>query len=59
MQTVGRNSTSLRRQLINRRERAPRQHVAAGSSQHDDNRKPEHENDKDFRQLRPEVGFRP
>ena len=58
MQPFRGNPPGLGRQMIDGRERSPRQDVAANPGQHDDYRKPEHEHDQHFPQLGSQLGFR-
>ena len=59
VQPLGGNAPGLGRQMIDGRERPPRQQVPADSSQHHDNRKAEHENDEHFPQLGSQPRFGP
>ena len=51
VQAIGGDAPRLGREMIDRRERPPREHVAADAGQHHDQRQTEHEDDQDFAKL--------
>ena len=59
VQAIGGDAPGLGREMIDRRQRPPREHVPANAGQRDDERKAEHQHDQDFPQLCPQPLLRP